>query len=108
MKLSYKLLILITFFSLPSAFAQLELSHEFGVTTGPVTMQTDYGERHHLPSSTATSFGVAAVHYLSFYGSNYNWRLWRCTSRIIRIQIFPEKKRLNLSSKISGLLVINY
>ena len=59
---------------MPNAFAQIELSHEFGITTGPVTMQTDYGERHHLPSSTATSFGVAAVHYLSFYGSNYNWR----------------------------------
>ena len=74
MKLSYKLLILLVLFSLTEASTQLELSNEFGITVGPVTMQTDYGERHHLPSSTATSFGVAAVHYLSFYGSNYNWR----------------------------------
>ncbi|MET2986530.1 THC0290_0291 family protein [Aureibaculum conchae] len=74
MKRSYKLLTLIMFFSLTGAFAQVEFSHEFGITTGPVTMQTDYGERHHLPSSTATSFGAAVVHYLSFYGSNYNWR----------------------------------
>ena len=74
MRLLYKLLTLIILFSMPKTFAQLELSHEFGITTGPVTMQTDYGERHHLPSSTATSFGIAAVHYLSFYGSNYNWR----------------------------------
>ncbi|RPD96442.1 hypothetical protein EGM88_08720 [Aureibaculum marinum] len=59
---------------MPKAFAQLELSNEFGITAGPVIMQTDYGERHHLPSSTPTSFGLAAVHYLSFYGSNYNWR----------------------------------
>ena len=37
-------------------------------------MQTDYGERNHFPSSNATTFGVALVHYLSFYGNNYNWR----------------------------------
>jgi hypothetical protein len=54
--------------------AQIDLSHEFGLFTGPVVFQSDYGESSHLPSSTATSFGIAAVHYLSFYGSNYNWR----------------------------------
>lgn len=56
------------------SYAQTDLSHEFGIAAGPITMQTDYGERHHLPSSTMTSFGVSVVHYLSFYGSNYNWR----------------------------------
>lgn len=74
MKLSYKLFILVILFSMPRAFAQIEFSNEFGINLGPVIMQTDYGERHHLPSSTATSFGVAAIHYLSFYGDNYNWR----------------------------------
>ena len=74
MKPIYKILIVLLFFPLSNSFAQLELSHEIGVSFGPVTMQTDYGERHHLPSSTATSFGVAFSHYLSFYGSNYNWR----------------------------------
>jgi len=74
MKLSYKLFLLVILFSIPKAFAQIELSNEFGFTAGPVTMQTDYGERHHLPSSTTTSFGIAINHYLSFYGSNYNWR----------------------------------
>ncbi len=74
MKPIYRILVLLLFFPLSNSFAQLQLSHEIGVAFGPVTMQTDYGERHHLPSSTATSFGVAFTHYLSFYGSNYNWR----------------------------------
>ncbi len=74
MKSTLKILILFILFSISNTFAQLEVSHEFGFTAGPVTMQTDYGERHHLPSSTPTSFGIAAVHYLNFYGSNYNWR----------------------------------
>ena len=74
MKLLYKILVVLLFFPLSNSFAQLQLSHELGVSFGPVTMQTDYGERHHLPSSTATSFGIAFSHYLSFYGSNYNWR----------------------------------
>ncbi len=74
MKPIYRILVLLLFFPLSNSFAQLQLSHEVGVAFGPVTMQTDYGERHHLPSSTATSFGIAFTHYLSFYGSNYNWR----------------------------------
>lgn len=74
MKLQHKLIIALLIVGFTKSNAQLDLSHEFGVFTGPITMQTDYGERNHLPSSTATSFGVAAVHYLSFYGNNYNWR----------------------------------
>jgi len=77
MKIFYRILIIILLFPLSNSYAQMDLrdlSHEFGVSFGPVTMQTDYGERHHLPSSTPTSFGIAFAHYLSFYGSNYNWR----------------------------------
>ena len=74
MKIFYKVLILLVFLPLSNSFAQLDLSHEVGISFGPITMQSDYGESHHLPSSTATSFGVSAAHYLSFYGSNYNWR----------------------------------
>lgn len=74
MKFLYKIFLLLLFIPFSNSYAQLDLSHEIGISFGPVTMQTDYGERHHLPSSTATSFGVAFAHYLSFYGSNYNWR----------------------------------
>jgi outer membrane protein W len=74
MKVFYKIILISIFFSTSNTFAQLSFSHEVGFSFGPVTMQSDYGERHYLPSSTATSFGIAAVHYLSFYGSNYNWR----------------------------------
>jgi len=74
MKIYYKILLILVFLPLSNSFAQFEMSHEVGISLGPVTMQSDYGERHHLPSSAATSFGIAASHYLSFYGSNYNWR----------------------------------
>jgi len=74
MKFLYKIFLLLLLIPLSNSYAQLDLSHEVGVSFGPVTMQTDYGERHHLPSSMATSFGVSVAHYLSFYGSNYNWR----------------------------------
>ncbi len=74
MKSYHKLIFFILLVSFTRSNAQLDLSHEFGIFTGPVTFQSDYGERNHLPSSTATSFGIAAVHYLSFFGNNYNWR----------------------------------
>lgn len=74
MKTYYKLIVLIFVISFSKSFAQFNWTHEMGVVLGPVTMQTDYGERYHLPSSTPTTFGVGIVHYLSFYGSNYNWR----------------------------------
>ncbi len=74
MKSYYRLIIFILLVSFTKSNAQIDLSHEFGIFTGPVTFQGDYGESKHLPSSTSTSFGIAAVHYLSFYGSNYNWR----------------------------------
>lgn len=74
MKLYHKLVLLSFFLSVNLLCAQENLSHEIGISAGPVTMQTDYGERHYLPSSTLTSFGLSFSHYLSFYGSNYNWR----------------------------------
>jgi len=74
MKSYYRLVIFILLVSFTKLNAQLDLSHEFGVFTGPVTFQSDYGEKNHLPSSTATSFGIGVAHYLSFYGNNYNWR----------------------------------
>jgi hypothetical protein len=74
MKSYFKLIIFLFIISITKSNAQLDLSHEFGLFIGPITMQTDYGERNHFPASNQTSFGAAAVHYLSFYGSNYNWR----------------------------------
>ena len=66
MKSYYRLIIFILLVSFTKSNAQLDLSHEFGVFTGPVVFQSDYGESNDLPSSTATSFGIAGVHYLSF------------------------------------------
>ena len=74
MKTYQKLVILVLLFSFSKTFSQLDLSHEVGIVAGPLSMQTDYGERNHFPSSNQSTFGVAVVHYLSFFGSNYNWR----------------------------------
>ncbi len=74
MKAYHKLVILILLFSFSKSFSQLDVSHEVGIIAGPLSMQTDYGERNHFPSSNASTFGVAVVHYLSFFGNNYNWR----------------------------------
>jgi len=74
MKFTSRIVLFLVLITSANTFGQVQLSNEIGLNVGPVTMQTDYGERHHLPSSTATSFGIALTHYLSFYGTNYNWR----------------------------------
>lgn len=74
MKTHQKLVILVLLFSFTKSFSQLDLSHEVGIVAGPLSMQTDYGERNNFPSSNQSTFGIAIVHYLSFFGSNYNWR----------------------------------
>jgi len=74
MKTYHKLVIIVLLFSFSKSFSQLDFSHEVGIVAGPLSMQTDYGERNHFPSSNEGTFGVAVVHYLSFFGNNYNWR----------------------------------
>ncbi len=75
MKTFHKLVILALLFSFSTkSFSQLDWSHEVGILAGPLSMQTDYGERNYFPSSNEGTFGIAVVHYLSFFGNNYNWR----------------------------------
>ncbi len=55
-------------------FAQNKLLHEIGIVTGPVSMQTDFGERHHFPSSVLNiGFGVGLVYYISFDPDRIYW-----------------------------------
>ncbi|MGL5112297.1 MAG: THC0290_0291 family protein [Flavobacterium sp.] len=47
--------------------AQLNISHEIGITSGPVAFQSDYGERHNLETNTGnTGFSIGFLHYLNF------------------------------------------
>ena len=61
--------ILITILSLWSgkAFAQLNISHELGILTGPAGFFTDYGERWNVRNNLENEgFGVGLVHYMNF------------------------------------------
>ena len=42
-------------------------SHEIGVISGPIALQSDYGERNDLKTNVGnTGFGIGIVHYLNF------------------------------------------
>jgi hypothetical protein len=47
--------------------AQLDLAHEVGVIFGPVTLQSDFGERHNIDTNVGnTGFGIGVVHFINF------------------------------------------
>ena len=47
------------------------MAHEVGIIFGPVTFQSDYGERHNTDTNIGNSgFGVGAVHFLNFSANN--------------------------------------
>ncbi|WP_055447450.1 THC0290_0291 family protein [Lacinutrix mariniflava] len=49
------------------SFAQLGLSHEIGIITGPVAFKSDYGLRSEFETNAGnTGFGIGIVHYLNF------------------------------------------
>jgi hypothetical protein len=48
------------------------ISQEIGVISGPVALQSDYGERKDLKTNVGnTSFGIGIVHYLNFVNRAY-------------------------------------
>ncbi|MCM8569520.1 glutamate dehydrogenase [Gramella jeungdoensis] len=49
------------------ASAQLNISHEIGILTGPAGFFTDYGERWNIRNNLENEgFGVGLVHYMNF------------------------------------------
>lgn len=67
-------LYLFLIYSSLSSFSQIKALHELGVIVGPVSMQTDFGERHHLPSSVLNiGYGVGIVYYLSANPKRSYW-----------------------------------
>ena len=68
-KIAFSLVTIISF-SAKSA-AQGSFAHEVGVIFGPVTFQSDYGERHDLSTNLGnTGFGIGVTHYLNFSANN--------------------------------------
>jgi len=56
------------------SFSQIKLLHEVGFIAGPVSMQTDFGERHHFPSSVLNiGYGVGLVYYISSDPDRIRW-----------------------------------
>jgi hypothetical protein len=52
-------------------FAQSDLAQEVGIIFGPVSFQSDYGERHNTDTNiNNTGFGVGIVHFINFSANN--------------------------------------
>lgn len=53
------------------ATAQANLAHEIGFFAGPVTLQSDFGERHNVDTNVGnTGFGFGVAHWLNFSAAN--------------------------------------
>ena len=53
------------------ATAQSDLAQEVGIIFGPVTFQSDYGQRHDFDTNAGnTGFGVGIVHFVNFSANN--------------------------------------
>lgn len=64
-KIIPSLLILLTFYN--SSSAQYRISHEIGLTSGPSTFKSDYGERNDLETNVGNSgLTVGFLHYINF------------------------------------------
>ncbi|SMP09768.1 hypothetical protein SAMN06265346_102334 [Flavobacterium hercynium] len=51
--------------------AQSKLAQEVGIIFGPVSFQSDYGERHNFDTNIGnTGFGVGLVHFINFSAAN--------------------------------------
>lgn len=51
--------------------AQSSLAHEIGIMFGPVTFQSDYGERNNFDTNAGnTGFGIGIIHFLNFSSNN--------------------------------------
>lgn len=68
-KIAFSLVTFIGFSTISTA--QGDLAHEVGIIFGPVTFQSDYGQRHNLDTNLGnTGFGVGITHYLNFSANN--------------------------------------
>ncbi len=63
---------LFAFFGISTiATAQSDLAQEVGIIFGPVTFQSDYGQRHNFDTNVGnTGFGVGIVHFINFSANN--------------------------------------
>ncbi|MFB9077728.1 glutamate dehydrogenase [Flavobacterium procerum] len=54
-----------------AATAQSDLAYEIGIYAGPVTLQSDFGQRHNVDTNIGNSgFGVGIMHFINFSAAN--------------------------------------
>jgi hypothetical protein len=63
---------LLAFFGISTiSTAQTRIAQEVGVIAGPVTFQSDYGQRNNFDTNVGnTGFGVGIVHFINFSAAN--------------------------------------
>ncbi|MEN2401414.1 glutamate dehydrogenase [Flavobacterium sp. MC2016-06] len=53
------------------AKAQSDLAQEVGIIAGPITLQSDFGERNNFDTNSGnTGFGIGLVHWINFSANN--------------------------------------
>lgn len=67
--------VIITLFAILSittaANAQSDLAQEIGIFAGPVTLQSDFGQRNNFDTNVGnTGFGVGIMHFINFSAAN--------------------------------------
>jgi opacity protein-like surface antigen len=54
-----------------AANAQSDLAQEVGIIAGPITLQSDFGERNNFDTNSGnTGFGIGLVHWINFSANN--------------------------------------
>ncbi|WP_264553138.1 THC0290_0291 family protein [Flavobacterium sp. N2038] len=67
--------IIITLFAIlgisTTATAQSDIAQEIGIFAGPVTLQSDFGERNNFDTNVGnTGFGIGIIHFINFSAAN--------------------------------------
>ena len=54
-----------------TASAQSDLAQEIGIYAGPVTLQSDFGQRNNFDTNAGNSgFGIGIMHFINFSAAN--------------------------------------
>ena len=62
---------LFALFGISSAVSAQGLAQEIGIYAGPVTLQSDFGERHNVDTNVGNAgFGFGVAHWLNFSAAN--------------------------------------
>ncbi|CAA9196353.1 glutamate dehydrogenase [Flavobacterium collinsii] len=88
-------LTLFAFLGISTLSTAQSLAHEVGIIFGPVTFQSDFGERNNLDTNLGnTGFGVGLVHFINF-SSNSNGESFFTEHFKVRSELSFNNTKLN-------------